>query len=120
MADESFHLEWHGPYAIVDGANNPNLVVAKPAVSLVPGVYVWTVPIGDDYWVHNIGKTEDQKDGLLGKEHGKKGDGENPGRLGHVSHLRRLPFLTLSVRLRRARDPCRLLFQPARLRHSYR
>lgn len=60
MANESFHLNWYGPYAIVDGANNPNLFTARPEVSLLPGVYAWTIPIIDEYWVHYIGKAEDQ------------------------------------------------------------
>jgi hypothetical protein len=66
MANEAFHLEWHGPYAIVDGANDPNLFAAKPAVARSRGVYAWTVPVGDEYWVYYIGKAEDQY-GLLAR-----------------------------------------------------
>jgi hypothetical protein len=43
MANEAFHLDWRGPFAIVDGAADPNLFVAKPGESRLPGVYVWTI-----------------------------------------------------------------------------
>jgi hypothetical protein len=64
MANKEFHLEWHGPYAIVDGAKDPNLFRAKPDVSGQPGVYAWTIPIGDEFWVWYIGQADGQK-GLL-------------------------------------------------------
>jgi hypothetical protein len=53
-------MAWR-PYAIVDGANNPNLFAAKPDASRLPGVYAWAIPIRDEYWVYYIGKAEDHK-----------------------------------------------------------
>jgi hypothetical protein len=66
MANEAFHLDWHGPFGIVDGGADPNLFVAKSEESRLPGVYVWTIPIGDEYWPHYIGKAED-RNGLLAR-----------------------------------------------------
>lgn len=51
MANEAFHLEWHGPFAIVDDASDPNLFTEEPESSRLPGVYAWTIPVGDDYWL---------------------------------------------------------------------
>jgi hypothetical protein len=66
MANEVFHLDWHGPFAIVDGADVPNLLTLKPDISRFPGVYVWTIPVGGEHWVHYVGKAEDQN-GLLAR-----------------------------------------------------
>src|SRR4051812_2791094 len=66
MANETFHLEWHGPFAVVAGADAPSLLAEKPDVSRLPGVYVWTIPIGGEHWVYYVGKAQDQN-GLLAR-----------------------------------------------------
>lgn len=61
MTNEKLHLDWHGPYAVIDGQSDPNLFEAKPLTSASQGVYVWTIHIGNEFWVYYVGKAQDKK-----------------------------------------------------------
>jgi hypothetical protein len=63
MDNKNFHLKWLGPYAI-RGDCDDNLFQKSPDESRQWGVYVWTIPIGGEYWPWYIGKSED-KGGVL-------------------------------------------------------
>lgn len=66
MTNEELHLDWHGPYAVIDGQSDPNLFKVKPLASASQGVYVWTIPVGSEFWVYYVGKAQD-KNGLFAR-----------------------------------------------------
>ena len=61
MANETFHLNWHGPFSVIEGTNDPCVYSDRSEVGKQKGVYVWTIPVGDEYLVCYVGKAENQK-----------------------------------------------------------
>ena len=52
------HLQWHGPYSIVDGTGLPNLLTTDDEAARHPGVYLWTIPFNGEELIHYVGKAE--------------------------------------------------------------
>ncbi|MBX9580075.1 MAG: hypothetical protein K2X87_07165 [Gemmataceae bacterium] len=53
----SFQFDWLGPFSVLEGASTPSVFTSDVEAARHPGVYLWTVPCGDEELVLYVGRT---------------------------------------------------------------
>jgi hypothetical protein len=74
----NIHLQWYGPYSVLEGTQLPYLFAPAVEPATSPGVYLWTIHYGGEELVHYVGKTEGKARTLgmrLWEEFGKRRPG---------------------------------------------